>query len=76
MNDKGFSLSAIKARLVERRCVDGDTWTLVARVEALEAALRFELDACWCDDRDGNCNPPHNDECERCRRLSAALEGP
>lgn len=52
-----------------------DRADLLADNEQLRAALKRELDACFCDDRDGNCNPPHNDECERCAHLRAALEG-
>lgn len=39
----------------------------------LRGVIQRELDGCWCDDRDGNCNPPHNELCERCKRLAAAL---
>ena len=46
---------------------------MAAEVRRLRAALR-ELDACFCDDRDGNCNPPHNSECDRCKRIREALQ--
>ena len=38
------------------------------------ATLQSWLDGCWCDDRDGNSNPPHNVGCERCQQLAALLE--
>jgi hypothetical protein len=39
------------------------------------AALERWRDGCWCDDRDGNCNPPHNANCERCAEIAALLRG-
>lgn len=42
--------------------------------ERLKAALKFELDACFCDDRDGNCNPPAAPECDRCLRIRKVLK--
>jgi hypothetical protein len=47
-----------------------------ARNVALERAIKFAVSACYCDDRDGNCNPPESPWCDRCKRLSAAIEAP
>lgn len=55
--------------------ISGTINALCARVEVLEAAIKFAVSACYCDDRDGNCNPPASPWCDRCKRLSAALEG-
>lgn len=46
---------------------------LLAERDRLREALRFELSGCYCDDRDGNCNPPHAPECDRCKRIRSAL---
>jgi hypothetical protein len=47
-----------------------------ARNVVLERAIKFAVSACYCDDRDGNCNPPESPWCDRCKRLSAAIEAP
>lgn len=36
-------------------------------LEEYRDQLQAKLDACFCDDRDGNSNPPHAPECDKCR---------
>lgn len=72
-------MSAASERL-ERRlsklpfAAQEDLRTVLDERLALVEAVRLALSGCWCDDSDGNCNPPHGDLCERCKRLGAAFE--
>lgn len=49
------------------------TAALEALVRELMGMIVRHLDGCFCDDRDGNCNPPHNPECWQCVERRAAL---
>lgn len=71
----GHAPMRIPAEEADPDLVLGEIPALVGRIRALEKAARATLDECFCDDRDGNCNPPHAPECARCVRLRAALDG-